>query len=86
MSKRGNEWTIYFRDGSSEPPAVHPGHDRRDYDGWQRMEVVRVDAHREAVEALRQIYDRYHLAGDGGAAKIAGDALRALGIDPGEDY
>jgi hypothetical protein len=62
---RDRDWTIYFRDGASEPPAVHPGHDRPDYEGWQRMEVVRADAYRGAVEDRDAAYrqrDRYYLA------------------------
>jgi hypothetical protein len=52
--ERDRDWTIYFRDGASEPPAVHPGHDRPHFDGWEAMEVVRADAYRGAVEALRE--------------------------------
>jgi hypothetical protein len=38
--------------------------------------------YRGAVEALRAIYDRHHMVGDGSAGQVSGDALRALGIDP----
>jgi hypothetical protein len=53
--ERDRDWTIYFRDGSLIPPAVHPGHNRRDQVGWERMEVVRADAYRGAVDHERAL-------------------------------
>jgi hypothetical protein len=49
---------------------------------FEKVEYVRADIHQGAVEALQSIYDRHHMAGDGSAGQVAGDALRALGIDP----
>jgi hypothetical protein len=49
---------------------------------WSEVEVVPADAYQGAVDALQAIYDRHHMAGDGSAGKVSGDALRALGIDP----